>query len=51
MRDAPEVDDAEFEMNESPKSATENRRVYRRTSKGSAVSKANKDYKGGGLNA
>ena len=51
MRDAPEVDEAEFEMNEAPKSATANRRTYRKTSEGSSVSKANKDYGGKGLNA
>jgi len=51
MRDAPEVDAAEFEMNEAPKSATKNRKKYRKKSKGSSKSVGSTAYKGGGLNA
>ena len=51
MRDVPEVDDAEFEMNEAPKSASQTRRQYRKKSEGSSRSVANKDYGGKGLNA
>jgi hypothetical protein len=51
MRDAPEVDAAEFEMNAAPKSATKNRKKYRKKSTGSSKSVGNKKYKGGGLNA
>lgn len=51
MRDAPEVDAAEFEMNAAPKSATANRKKYRKKSKGSSESKGNANYGGGGLNA
>jgi hypothetical protein len=51
MRDAPEVDAAEFEMNAAPKSATKNRKKYRKKSTGSSKSVGNKNYKGGGLNA
>ena len=51
MRDAPEVDAAEFEMNEAPKSASQTRRQYRKKSEGSSRSVANKNYGGGGLNA
>ena len=51
MRDEPEIDAAEFEMNEAPKSATENRKKYRKKSKSSSKSVGHKKYKGGGLNA
>lgn len=51
MRDEPEVDAAEFEMNAAPKSATANRKKYRKKSEGSSQSVASKKYKGGGLSA
>ena len=50
MRDEPEVDAAEFDMQEAPKSATETRKKYRKKSKGSSKSVGSKNYKGGGLN-
>ena len=50
MRDEPEVDAAEFEMQEDAKSATETRKKYRKKSKGSSKSISSKKYKGGGLN-
>ena len=50
MRDEPEVDAAEFEMNAAPKSATQTRKKYRKVSKGKAKSVSHKKYKGGGLN-
>jgi hypothetical protein len=55
MRDEPEVDAAEFEMNKGPDTATKTRKKYRKKSKGSSKTKGNKEYtvnnKGGGLNA
>ena len=51
MRDEPEVDAAEFEMNNAPKSSTENRKKYRKKSVGKSKSVGSKNYKGGGLNA
>jgi len=51
MRDEPEVDAAEFEMNDAPDSATKTRKKYRKKSKGSSKSVGSSAYKGGGLNA
>ena len=51
MRDQPEVDAAEFDMGEAPQSATDNRKKYRKKSKGKGKTVGSSKYKGGGLNA
>lgn len=51
MRDEPEVDAAEFEMNAGPKSATKTRKKYRKKSSGKSKTTGNKNYSGSGLNA